>query len=207
MMKNRKLKGIAGLFLLVPAMLFAQYPDVPSDLKAAAEKMIREESANAKGVLKAHATEMKEWTVKGKPFIQWAARPTDLPQANIPAFPGAEGGGKYSFGGRGGKVVVVTSLADRGPGTLREACQETVGPRIVVFNVAGIIKLNSPIIIEAPYITIAGQTAPGDGICVAGESFWVNTHDVVVRHMRFAEAKPRWSVATILLEETQWEIS
>ena len=57
MMKNRKLKGIAGLFLLVPAMLFAQYPDVPSDLKAAAEKMIREESANAKGVLKAHATE------------------------------------------------------------------------------------------------------------------------------------------------------
>ena len=191
MMKNRKLKGIAGLFLLVPAMLFAQYPDVPSDLKAAAEKMIREESANAKGVLKAHATEMKEWTVKGKPFIQWAARPTDLPQANIPAFPGAEGGGKYSFGGRGGKVVVVTSLADRGPGTLREACQETVGPRIVVFNVAGIIKLNSPIIIEAPYITIAGQTAPGDGICVAGESFWVNTHDVVVRHMRFRRGETK----------------
>ncbi|MFW9597032.1 MAG: polysaccharide lyase [Paludibacter sp.] len=190
-MKNRKLKGIAGLFLLVPAMLFAQYPDVPSDLKAAAEKMIREESANAKGVLKAHATEMKEWTVKGKPFIQWAARPTDLPQANIPAFPGAEGGGKYSFGGRGGKVVVVTSLADRGPGTLREACQETVGPRIVVFNVAGIIKLNSPIIIEAPYITIAGQTAPGDGICVAGESFWVNTHDVVVRHMRFRRGETK----------------
>ena len=191
MMKNRKLKGIAVLFLLVPAMLFAQYPDVPSDLKAAAEKMIREESANAKGVLKAHATEMKEWTVKGKPFIQWAARPTDLPQANIPAFPGAEGGGKYSFGGRGGKVVVVTSLADRGPGTLREACQETVGPRIVVFNVAGIIKLNSPIIIEAPYITIAGQTAPGDGICVAGESFWVNTHDVVVRHMRFRRGETK----------------
>ena len=190
-MKNRKLKGIAVLFLLVPAMLFAQYPDVPSDLKAAAEKMIREESANAKGVLKAHATEMKEWTVKGKPFIQWAARPTDLPQANIPAFPGAEGGGKYSFGGRGGKVVVVTSLADRGPGTLREACQETVGPRIVVFNVAGIIKLNSPIIIEAPYITIAGQTAPGDGICVAGESFWVNTHDVVVRHMRFRRGETK----------------
>ena len=191
MMKNRKLIGIAGLFLLVPAMLFAQYPDVPSDLKAAAEKMIREESTNAKGVLKAHATEMKEWTVKGKPFIQWAARPTDLPQANIPAFPGAEGGGKYSFGGRGGKVVVVTSLADRGPGTLREACQETVGPRIVVFNVAGIIKLNSPIIIEAPYITIAGQTAPGDGICVAGESFWVNTHDVVVRHMRFRRGETK----------------
>ena len=190
-MKNRKLIGIAGLFLLVPAMLFAQYPDVPSDLKAAAEKMIREESTNAKGVLKAHATEMKEWTVKGKPFIQWAARPTDLPQANIPAFPGAEGGGKYSFGGRGGKVVVVTSLADRGPGTLREACQETVGPRIVVFNVAGIIKLNSPIIIEAPYITIAGQTAPGDGICVAGESFWVNTHDVVVRHMRFRRGETK----------------
>lgn len=190
-MNYKNLKGLAGLFLMVPAMLFAQYPDVPSDLKAAADKMIREESANAKGVLKAHATEMKEWTIKGKPFIQWAARPTDLPQASIPAFPGAEGGGKYSFGGRGGKVVVVTSLADRGPGTLREACQETVGPRIVVFNVAGIIKLNSPIIIEAPYITIAGQTAPGDGICVAGESFWVNTHDVVVRHMRFRRGETK----------------
>lgn len=78
----------------------------------------------------------------------------------------------------------MTSLADSGPGTLREACEKG-GARIVVFNVAGIIKLNSPIHIRAPYISILGQTAPGDGVCVTGDSFLIDTHDVVVRHMRF----------------------
>jgi len=120
----------------------------------------------------------------GKPYIPWAATPKDLPQAEIPAFPGAEGGGAYSFGGRGGKVYVVKSLEDSGQGTLREACEQG-GARIIVFNVAGIIKLKSPVVIRAPYITIAGNTAPGDGVCIAGESIWVNTHDVVIRHMRF----------------------
>jgi hypothetical protein len=100
------------------------------------------------------------------------------------AFPGAEGGGAHSFGGHGGKVYVVTSLDDSGPGTLRWACEQG-GARIVVFNVAGIIHLQSPVIVRAPYITIEGQSAPGDGICVAGESFWVNTHDVIIRYMRF----------------------
>src|SRR5437660_896516 len=84
--------------------------------------------------------EINAWEKKGKPFIPWAAKPDDLPQAKIPAFPGAEGGGMYSFGGRGGKVYVVTSLDDSGPGTLREAC-ESAGPRIVVLAVAGIIHL------------------------------------------------------------------
>ncbi len=79
---------------------------------------------------------------------------------------------------------MVTNLNDSGEGSLRWACEQG-GARIVVFNVAGIIRLKSPIIVRAPYITIAGQTAPGDGVCVAGESFWVDTHDVVVRHMRF----------------------
>src|SRR5699024_11063901 len=119
-----------------------------------------------------------------KPYVPFAHRPYDLPQANIPAFPGAEGGGMYTFGGRGGEVYVVTNLNDSGPGSFRAAC-ESVGPRIVVFNVAGIIHLKSPIIVKAPYITIAGQSAPGDGICIAGESFWINTHDVIIRYMRF----------------------
>lgn len=119
-----------------------------------------------------------------KVYHQWARRSDDLPQADIPAFPGAEGGGMYTYGGRGGKVFVVNSLEDDGPGTLREAC-EAGGARIVVFNVAGLIKLERPLNINAPYITIAGQTAPGDGVCIAGESFLINTHDVVIRHMRF----------------------
>jgi hypothetical protein len=108
----------------------------------------------------------------------------DLPQAPVPAFPGAEGSGMHSFGGRGGRVFVVTSLADSGPGTFRAAC-EAAGPRIVVFNVAGIIRLKSAIHIRAPYITIAGQSAPGDGACVAGATTAIDTHDVVVRYLRF----------------------
>src|SRR5947209_2047598 len=75
------------------------------------------------------------------------------------SLPGAQGGGMYSFGGRGGKVLVVANLNDSGAGSFREAC-ETGGPRIVVFNVAGIIKLESHLRIRAPYITIAGNTAP-----------------------------------------------
>lgn len=110
--------------------------------------------------------------------------PGDLPQADIPAFPGAEGAGKFTFGGRGGQVFVVTSLDDSGPGTFREAVNAS-GPRIIIFNVAGIIDLKSEIKINHPYLTIAGQTAPGDGVCIAGESVEINTHDVVVRYMRF----------------------
>ncbi len=135
-------------------------------------------------VLKNIQPQLQEWAKKGKPFYANAIVPADLPQATMPAFPGAEGAGKFSFGGRGGKIFVVTSLEDSGPGTLREAV-ESAGPRIVVFNVAGIIHLKMPLFIEAPYLTIAGQTAPGDGVCVAGESTLVNTHDVVIRYMRF----------------------
>lgn len=128
--------------------------------------------------------QLAAWAAKGKPLLRQASAPGDLPQAKVPAFPGAEGGGMYSFGGRGGKVYVVTTLADSGPGSLREAC-EAAGPRVVVFNVAGIIHLQKPIFIEAPYITIAGQTAPGDGICIADEGLVDNTHDVVIRYLRF----------------------
>jgi hypothetical protein len=127
---------------------------------------------------------LADWAKKGKPFIPWASKPDDLPQATVPAFPGAEGGGKFSFGGRGGRIYVVTNLDDSGPGSLREGC-EAAGPRIIVFNVAGIIHLKMPIYIEAPYITIAGQTAPGDGICIAGESVMDYAHDVVIRYVRF----------------------
>jgi hypothetical protein len=135
-------------------------------------------------VISNNAPLIAEWEKRGKPFIPWAAKPDDLPQAGVPAFPGAEGAGEFSFGGRGGQIYIVTNLNDCGPGSFREAC-EAAGPRIVLFNVAGIIHLKDPIDIEAPYITIDGHTAPGDGICIAGESTLVNTHDVVIRYMRF----------------------
>ncbi|MBS7563590.1 polysaccharide lyase [Mucilaginibacter sp. Bleaf8] len=162
----------------------AQYPNIPPSVQAVADSALAAEQRSSDAAWEKALPIIQRDEKNGKPFIPWAAKPSDLPQAKILAFPGAEGGGAYAFGGRGGKVFVVTSLADRGPGTLREACEQG-GARIIVFNVAGIIQLKSPIIIRAPYITIAGQTAPGDGVCVAGESVWINTHDVVIRYMRF----------------------
>jgi len=103
---------------------------------------------------------------------------------NVPAFPGAEGAGAGTPGGRGGKVFEVTNLNDSGPGSLREAV-EADGPRIVVFRISGIIKLDTVLTISNPFITIAGQTAPGDGICISGQTTQINTHDVVLRYLRF----------------------
>lgn len=172
------------LVLLQSTYLFAQYPRISSEVRDESSKLM-EETRKKSDLAWEKALPIVEAEAKeGKPYIPWATRPYDLPQANIPAFPGAEGGGAFSFGGRGGKVITVTNLNDSGPGSFREACEQG-GARIVVFNVAGIIKLKSPLSVRAPYITIAGQTAPGDGVCIAGESFWIDTHDVVIRHMRF----------------------
>jgi hypothetical protein len=172
----------ASLFVVKPAM--AQYPNVPLSVQAAADAMVKETYRKSDSAWAIALPIVQAEARHGKPYVPWASRPTDLPQAEIPAFPGAEGGGAHSFGGRGGRVFVVNSLADSGPGTLRWACEQG-GARIIVFNVAGIIRIKSPIIVRAPYVTIEGQSAPGDGVCVAGESFWVNTHDVVIRYMRF----------------------
>ena len=102
---------------------------------------------------------------------------------SIPAFPGAEGYGAMTRGGRGGKVIIVTNLNDSGPGSLRDAC-ETEGPRIVVFGVSGTITLEQRLRISNPYITIAGQTAPGDGICIRRYPISINTSEVIIRYIR-----------------------
>lgn len=111
---------------------------------------------------------------------------------SLPAFPEAEGFGAFTPGGRGGKVLYVTTLEDYDPakgeelipGSLRAALT-TRGPRFVLFRVSGTIFLKAPISVKHPYLTIAGQTAPGDGICIARSLFQINTHDVIVRHVRF----------------------
>lgn len=118
--------------------------------------------------------------------LLWAQTPYDR---TLPAFPGAEGFGAKTTGGRGGKLIEVTNLNDSGDGSFRAAC-ESAGKRIIVFRTGGTIEVRSPIIIDEPLITIAGQTAPGDGILLKahpennGAVVQVATHDVAVRGLR-----------------------
>ena len=113
-------------------------------------------------------------------------------ETTMDAFPGAEGFGRYATGGRGGRVVEVTNLNDAGAGSFRQAFLEYPGePITIVFRVGGIINLLTQIKVTRSNITIAGQTAPGDGICLKGKSFIINgakaggNHgNIIVRHIR-----------------------
>jgi hypothetical protein len=184
-MKYLTKKILASLiFISAVCSAYSQYPDIPADVQRKADSLLKAAEQHSDSAWNIAWPIIKADAQKGKPYIPFAAKPDDLPQSEIPAFPGAEGGGKFSFGGRGGRVIVVTNLNDDGKGSFRWACEQG-GARIIVFNVAGIIRIKSPVIIRAPYITIAGQTAPGDGVCIAGETVWINTHDVIIRYMRF----------------------
>ncbi len=181
----KKLPVLAAACMLAAVSGRAQYPTIPPERQARTDSMMaRADRLSDEAFAKALPVIRAEAANGDRPYIPWAVAPEDLPQAELRAFPGAEGAGAFTKGGRGGKVIVVTSLEDSGPGTFREAC-ETGGARIIVFNVAGVIHLKTPIYIRAPYVTIAGQTAPGDGICITGRTVNVDTHDVIIRHMRF----------------------
>ena len=175
---------IVALGLCILAGSYAQYPRVSEAQRRELEDIVRQGAIRSKEAWEKALPVVRQEAMNGRPYLQFATRPGDLPEADIPAFPGAEGGGMYTAGGRGGKVLVVTNLNDRGEGSFRWACEQG-GARIIVFNVSGIIKLETRLSVRAPYLTIAGQTAPGDGVCIAGESFEVDTHDVIIRHMRF----------------------
>ena len=112
-----------------------------------------------------------------------AAANQDAQERHLPSFPGAEGYGSVTRGGRGGKVIAVTNLNDSGPGSLRAAV-EASGPRIVVFHVSGTIDLKSRLRIKNPFITIAGQTAPGDGIAIKRYPLIIQADEVILRYLR-----------------------
>ena len=121
------------------------------------------------------------------------AKPVNLATSSsgLPSFPGAQGGGAASQGGRGGTVYLVTNTKDSGSGSLR-ACIEASGPRTCIFRVSGVITQQSRLQVFNPYLTIAGQTAPGGGIVLGGvgqaqgaAALFISTHDVIVRYITY----------------------
>ncbi len=120
-------------------------------------------------------TDSEGQVTKGK---IWHFRPRHL------AFPDAEGYGRFAIGGRGGQVVYVTNLDDSGPGSFRNAVENYNGPRTILFAVSGLITLNSRLVINDDFITVAGQTAPGKGICFRWAPVGVIGDDLIVQHLR-----------------------
>lgn len=113
------------------------------------------------------------------------AEPAPATPKALPAFPGAEGWGRFASGGRNGDVYAVTTLADDGPGSLRDALRSGTGGRTVVFRVSGTILLESELLLETSRITVAGQTAPGGGICLRRFPLRIRgVSDVIIRHLR-----------------------
>jgi pectate lyase len=135
-------------------------------------------------------SEWGNWSEEGNEPERSTAQKQPPPKGGVKAFPTAEGFGASTPGGRGGYVCEVTNLNDSGKGSFR-ACAEASGRRIVIFRTGGTITTRGNISVEDPFLTVAGQTAPGGGITLrASPSFTdgtiaIKTHDVVIRHMRF----------------------
>jgi len=122
-LNNFSNKAIMAItFCLSFSCAFAQYPEIPPALQAKTDSILAKEEIRLGEIWKSNAKILNDEAKHGKPYLPWASYPKDFVWADIPAFPGAEGGGAFTQGGRGGKIFVVTSLEDSGKGTFREAC-------------------------------------------------------------------------------------
>jgi pectate lyase len=144
---------------------------------------VRTRTVAAYGVAAAAAA-IVAYSISGSPALPAGVATMEPPPVEgLAVFPGAEGFGTRTRAGRGGKALVVTSLADSGPGTLREALADP-SPRTIVFAVGGVIELKAHLSIERPFATIAGQTAPGDGVVLKDFGIVISTNDVLLQHLR-----------------------
>ncbi|HQM50882.1 MAG TPA: GDSL-type esterase/lipase family protein [Candidatus Hydrogenedentes bacterium] len=162
----------SALFMNLKKGAFPNYPEGYAD-----NTHLQERGARVVAQLAAEA--IARW----KPSLREALSPG---HRLVPAFPGAEGFGKWTKGGRGGDVYHVSTLADAGPGSLREGVDTAAAPRTVVFDVSGTIELKSTLSIEnKAFMTLAGQTAPGDGITIKDYGLQLkSSRDIVIRYLR-----------------------
>lgn len=122
---NKKTLAIVALAAGIGSQsAMAQYPELTPEGKAKIDSLTKVWTAHSDSAWAVAFPIVKKEAMEGRPYVPWAWRPYDLKQAKIPAFPGAEGGGMYTQGGRGGKVLVVTNLNDSGPGSFRWACEQ-----------------------------------------------------------------------------------
>lgn len=133
MNRKKALTALLAVSAMAPMAMMAQYPQLNEKARNDYSTMITAARQHADSAWAVAKTIVEKEACEGRPYVPWASRPDDLLKANIPAFPGAEGGGMYTPGGRGGKVLTVTNLNDDGPGSFRWACEQG-GARIIVFN-------------------------------------------------------------------------
>ena len=153
----RRLFFIMFIAMVLPSGIMAQYPQLTEEAKEKINELEKQWKAHSDSAWAiAEPIVMKE-SKEGRPYVPWASRPYDLPQAKIPAFPGAEGGGMYAIGGRGGKVLTVTNLNDDGPGSFRWACEQG-GARIVVFKAGGESSFRNIYAASGQFVLLIYQT-------------------------------------------------